>query len=71
MIDPHGIIGKEVPAADGGNYGHRVLGYDPKTGDYIVQAINWTSGKILREPSRIDSFKISYRYRVKHGRISS
>lgn len=69
--DPHNIIGKEVPAADGGNYGHRVLSFDWSKGDYIVEAIRWSTGERLGEnsqPKRIDWFKISYRYSIKKAR---
>jgi len=64
-LDPHNIIGKEVPAADGGNYGHRVWAFDPVKMDYIVEAIQWDTGKRLdrgKQLLRIDWFKISYRY---------
>jgi len=68
--DPHGIIGYEVSAADGGNYGYRVIDYDNNTGDYIVQAITWSTGELFTDlptPTRIDSFKISYRYDLKYA----
>jgi hypothetical protein len=66
--DPHGIIGKDVPAADGSNYGHRVLSYDEDTEDYIVQPIQWDTGKPKGDKTDIDQFKISYRYDLKKAR---
>lgn len=71
--DPHNIIGKEIPAADGGNYGYRVLGYNPNTEDYTCQAIRWNTGEILQEPvglehRHIDVFKITYRYQIDKAR---
>lgn len=66
--DPHGIIGKEIPAADGGNYGHRVLGYDTVSENYHVQPIRWSTGENLGSESFIGWFKISYRYMVNQAR---
>ena len=62
--DPHGIIGMEVKAADGKDYGHRVLDYNPTTEDYIVQPIKWSTGEKLPGPGPvdIDVNKITYRY---------
>lgn len=71
MNDPHNIIGKEVPAADGGDYGHRVLDYFPETEDYEVMPIRWSTGEPLsKEPLMIDQFKITYRYDLKKARPS-
>lgn len=68
--DPWNIIGKEVKAADGGDYGHRVLSYNPNTEDYTVRAIKWSTGDWLQdEPHTIDCFKISYRYSIDSARI--
>lgn len=67
-FDPHNIVGKEVKAADGGDYGHRVLGYNPDANDYIVQAINWSTGKTLDKVNRLDEFKITYRYDLDSAR---
>ena len=67
--DPHGIIGMEVRAADGGNYGHRVLDYDPATEDYTVQAIRWTTGDELDDyTGRINVNKITYKYDLDSAR---
>lgn len=68
--DPHGIVGYEVPAADGGDYGHRVLGYDPATGDYRVEQIRWSDNAAFLSLTarRIDQFKISYRYDLSRKR---
>lgn len=69
ITDPHNIIGKEVRAADGGDYGHRVLGYDPETEDYTVQAIRWSTGEPYSEhTTTIDAFKITYRYVIGSAR---
>lgn len=69
--DPRGIIGTEVPAADGGDYGHRVLSYDAATGDYLVQQIRWSDGENspgYTAPHRLYQFKISYRYDLDRAR---
>ena len=34
MIDPYSLIGKEVPAADGGDYGHLVVGFHAPSNDF-------------------------------------
>lgn len=63
--NPNDLVGKDVPAADGGNYGHRIVGYDPEYDDYLVRAICWRTGKYLDldpQPRRIQRFKLSYRY---------
>jgi len=70
-MDPHNIVGREVRAADGGNYGHRVLSYDADTKEYSVQAICWSTGELLDDADvirTIDAFKISYRYDCIHAR---
>ena len=63
--DPYNLIGKEIPSADGSNYGYRILGYDPITEEYITQQINWNTGESIKGASRIDVFKITYRYAIK------
>ena len=68
--DPHGIIGMEVPAADGGNYGLRILGYDADKEDYLIQAIRWDTGKEISGGDDIDVNKITYRYDLKNARPS-
>jgi hypothetical protein len=63
--DPHGLIGFDVHAADGGDYGHRVLDHDADTHDYVVRPICWSTKELLypdREPEALDDFKITYRY---------
>lgn len=67
-LDPHNIIGKEVPAADGMDYGHRVLSFNPDTGDYTVQSIRWSTGEPVGSPGRISWFKIGYRYKCNEAR---
>lgn len=69
--DPHNIIGKEIPAADGGNYGHRIWAYDSAKEEYIVEAIQWDNGKPFpcgKQPIRIDVYKITYRYCLEKAR---
>lgn len=61
----HSLLFKDLPAADGGNYGVRVVGYDEETDDYIVSEINWNTKELIdknSEPHYIDAFKITYRY---------
>jgi hypothetical protein len=69
-MDPHKIIGMEVPAANGGNFGHRVISYNPETEDYLVQPIRWSTGEPLDEVDTIDVHKITYRYDLTAARPS-
>lgn len=69
-LSPKKLIGKEVPAADGGNYGHHILGYDPDTEDYTVQPIVWDTGAKSGKTMKIDAHKLSYRYNVQKARQS-
>jgi len=72
MIIPQGydqIVGLEVPAMDGGNYGHRILAYNSDRGEYLVQPIRWRDGKNYPEPPEwVDRFKFSYRYDASKAR---
>ena len=71
MIDPHTLIGKQVPAADGGDYGHLVVGYHEAAGDLLVIPIRWSTGEPLRPgdgPQTLDAFKASYRYQLDKAR---
>jgi hypothetical protein len=71
-IDPHTLIGKQIPAADGGNYGHLVVGYNPTAGDLLVVPIRWSTGEPLNPadtgPLTLDLFKASYRYQFDKAR---
>ena len=61
----HSLLFKDLPAADGGNYGVRVIGYDEETDDYIISEIDWNTKELIdknSEPHYIDAFKITYRY---------
>lgn len=61
----YSLLFKDLPAADGGGYGVRVIGYDEETDDYLVFQINWKTRELIdnREiPRRLDGFKITYRY---------
>ena len=61
----HSLLFKDLPAADGSNYGVRVIGYDEETDDYIISEINWDTKELIEqdnEPRYIDAFKITYRY---------
>ena len=61
-IDPRDLLGKELPAADGGDYGARVLAYDAETEEYLVETFRWSTGELLSAAHSIDAFKITYRY---------
>jgi len=71
-LDPYTLIGKQIPAADGGNYGHLVVGYNPRANDLLVVPIRWSTGEPLNpadtEPHRLDLFKASYRYQLDKAR---
>ena len=59
------LVGKDIPAADGGDYGLRVFGFhDYGDGyiDVIVQDIDWGTGDPIGPIGEIDAFKMSYRY---------
>ena len=68
LINPEALIGRRVPAADGGDYGHLIVGYDDGSEEYLVIQIRWSTGEPLypnrTEPSRIDKFKARYRYQL-------
>ena len=66
--DPHGIIGMEVPAASGMNFGLRILGYDADREDYLIQTIRWDTGKPISGGDDIDVHKITYRYVLEDAR---
>jgi len=58
------LVGTEVRAADGGDYGHRIVGYNPQSDDFMVISIRWSTGEMLRggKMQYLDAFKASYRY---------
>ena len=59
----HSLLFKDIPAADGSNYGVRVVGYDEETDDYLVLEINWLTRELINEDLvYCDAFKITYRY---------
>ena len=66
--DPHALIGKQVPAADGGDYGHLIVEYREHTSDFLVVPIRWSTGEPLHPstqgPLTLDFFKASYRYQL-------
>ena len=71
MIDPHTLIGKRVPAADGGDYGHLVVGFHAPSNDLEVVPIRWSTGEPLRPddgPQFLDLYKASYRYQLGKAR---
>lgn len=68
--DPHNIIGFDVPAADGMDYGLRVLRYNVDKKDYWALPIKFSTGAVIGEERDIDSFKITYRYNLDAKRQS-
>jgi hypothetical protein len=71
MIDPHTLIGRQVPAADGGDYGHLIVDYIPAAGDFKVIPICWSTGDPLYPstgPQFLDAWKASYRYQLDKAR---
>lgn len=51
----YSLLFKDLPAADGGNYGVRVIGYDEETDDYLVLGINWNTKEVIdpdKDPRR-------------------
>lgn len=70
-INPHSLIGKQVPAADGGDYGHLIVGYDEQADDFLVIQIIWSTGEPWHPagaPRRLDRHKASYRYKLDEAR---
>ncbi len=66
----YSLLFKDLPAADGGNYGVRVIGYVEETDDYLVLGINWNTKEVIdpdKDPRRLDAFKMSYRYSPKNA----
>lgn len=65
IADPNRLVGKEVKAADGGDYGNRILSYNAESNDYTVQQIRWSDGEKIKDHThRIDANKLSYRYNL-------
>jgi hypothetical protein len=68
--EKYALVGKQVPAADGGNYGHRIVGYDEELDDFIVIQITWDTNKMVfhgtlgNRFNRLNTFKASYRYNL-------
>jgi len=71
-LNPGALIGRQIPAADGGDYGHLVVGYDRDAGDLLVVPVRWSTGEPLNpseiEPRRLDLFKASFRYQFDRAR---
>ena len=71
-IDPYTLIGKQVPAGDGEDYGCLVVDYDEAANDLMVIPIIWSTGAACRpgltEARRLDVFKASYRYQLSKAR---
>ena len=71
MIDPYTLIGKQVPAADGRDYGHLIVGFHATSDDFEVVPIRWSTGEPLfpaQGPGFLDAFKASYRYQLGKAR---
>jgi hypothetical protein len=71
LIDPYTLIGKQVPAADGGDYGHLIVGFQASSNDFLTVPIRWSTGEPLhphRGPALVDAFKASYRYQLDKAR---
>lgn len=70
-IDPYTLIGKQVPAADGGDYGHLIVGFHASSNDLLVVPIRWSTGEPLNPssgPQLIDAWKASHRYQLDRAR---
>ena len=71
-IDPYTLIGKQVPAADGGDRGCLIVDYDEEDDDLMVIPIIWSTGAAWRPgltgAHRLDVFKASYRYQLSKAR---
>jgi len=70
-FNPHSLVGKQVPAADGADYGHLIVDYLEASNDFQVVPIKWSTGEPLypnRGPQWIDAFKASYRYQLNKAR---
>jgi hypothetical protein len=73
-IDPYTLIGKQVQAADGGDYGHLIVDYDAGSGDFRVIPIVWSTGEpfytgdVGTVPRVLDAWKASVRYQLDKAR---
>ena len=67
-IDPFSLVGKRVPAADGGDYGYLIVGFDEIEEELLVIPIVWSTGEPLHKgesgPKTIDLWKARYRYQL-------
>lgn len=59
----------EYPAADGGNYGFRVLSTDGHTCTGVN--VTWSTGTPIGVVYEMTCFKLSYRYRLPAGRLAA
>ena len=71
-IDPYTLLGKQVPAADGGDYGHLIVDYVASEDRFLTLPIFWSTGALrfpnAEAPASIDRFKSSYRYQLDKAR---
>ena len=71
-IEPHTLIGKQVQASDGGDYGHLIVGFHATSDDFEVLPVRWSTGEPLDPAGRgtqfIDARKASYRYQLDRAR---
>lgn len=69
LLERMELVGKQVPAADGSDYGLYITGYDQNTDDYYGVSVKWSTGEILSTyVYDIDAFKLSYRYCIDRAR---
>lgn len=65
-IDPFSLIGKRVPAADGGDYGYLIVGFDVIEEELLVIPIVWSTGEPFHKGESghktISLWKARYRY---------
>lgn len=66
--DPFSLIGKRVPAADGGDYGQLIVGFDEIEEELLVIPIVWSTGEPFHKDESglktIDLWKAKYRYQL-------
>jgi hypothetical protein len=47
MVDPHTLIGKQVQAGDGSDYGQLIVGFYATSDDFEVLPVRWSTGEPL------------------------
>jgi len=72
MIDPHTLIGRQVQAGDGSDYGQLIVGFHATSDDFETVPVRWSTGEPLDPGGRgtqfIDARKARFLYQLDRAR---